>query len=1358
MLPITVPRARPPSRGGRRGTQSKLLPTFVISFFFVGLGHLMYPGMVMMSRSQVTLVLHLRLDQLQALEDIVQRWQGPVAAAVLTQQRQPSATVLKRWQVEFPEVRIAWVEVGDNAAMQASQLRARALDLVDSAFALVADIDFVPSYGLYEWLVRKATLQKYAYVIPAFEADEALGPREAREVPREKRELLEAVRAGRARPMLQHDHPAAHYWYTAFHRFYRSLGSYEIEAGEGYEPYVAAAVEVLRSPERGHRWYCTEPEEGAGEGGLPAGEGHRALVSRRLRRSRWGLRVAAEHFGVRLAPSRAGAAPAPHWRGRSGATLVLQAASDELERVGEIAVRWGGPVTAAVCVQMEEEGRAYVEWERKRARTRAGEPDSVRLVRVAAPGEDSPCLPEELVRAAVEAAGTAFLLVSHVSWLPSPDFAAHFGPLLRSPLLVPGAARPPALAFAAFFEDTRVPLSREQRYDLDEAGRGDLPALLATRRAVPWSGLASPEDEAGELAREGKPARPVDCLDLPRWLKTRSGAGGSGTYRPSCPYPWHPLALLPAAFLRGQPVHDWPRVAAAAREAGHAAAVVPGAFFTWGELPAPPPIRSLDLVFPDTPLEFRPRAPALNAGLRRDVTLAVAAAAAAAAAAGGAEWEEELGPAPTPTPPPLPPAKGRREKGYVSPHLAPLPVGPVPAALTEEWSREPARRLQREFGQRLQLAFVEGRRAADEIPVSHPPPTRTRRQRSYYDEGAPGGVVLEYYNSFYPLNELRAEALKLVASDLVLFVDPDTLPSAGMYEELTTAAATRALRRHAALGPVAFVVPAFETDFGHAAPADKAELLRRLSREPTVLRLDGSGARHGEDVRPLLSRTHPSAHYWTTNYTTWYAASAPYAVRHQYPYAPYVVAPLGMHQALLDVTPVGERSPARDVAVQRARWVAALRREGCAFLVLPDVFVTHVPLVPFGSPTPYFGLPLARAGITMTVHLTADRMERLEVLAERWPGPLVAVLFYNLDLKPVNGSGPTREQFPHTQLQWRQKHPHVSLGMLAMAKPPTKYPANIVRNAGLRAAQTDFVFPVDVDFVPDTGLHEFLDRSMPELLARASFASYIVPAFEIDANATQVWRDEDFDEKGHSKVKQDYRAVPQDKAELMGFVQNRSARPFREIESIYAHVHTQFSRWFFATREYRVRYKYPFEPWVVVAKDYAPLFDERFIYHGEDKVQWVFHISKLHFRLQVVPYHFVIHLNHPVAAWAATEYTEALFEEEAFLFETFVLEVDPADWDRRNAQVFEGYNPDQGSHEPVLLPPGVHAVLDAVAAERGLYHFAGWEEDPDTGEEALEAFEEPITDRELYDLQLRFEHEFPEHATPEADQWSLARS
>jgi len=87
-----------------------------------------------------------------------------------------------------------------------------------------------------------------------------------------------------------------------------------------------------------------------------------------------------------------------------------------------------------------------------------------------------------------------------------------------------------------------------------------------------------------------------------------------------------------------------------------------------------------------------------------------------------------------------------------------------------------------------------------------------------------------------------------------------------------------------------------------------------------------------------------------------------------------------------------------------------------------------------------------------------------------------------------------------------------------------------------------------------------------------------------------------------------------------------------------AHESTNVGKWILTDNYYRVQITSNYyEPYIISNLNYIPLFDERFIYYGDDKAQWNRHLAHIGFQYWVVPNHFVVHIPHLQNSWAGAE-------------------------------------------------------------------------------------------------------------------------
>lgn len=170
----------------------------------------------------------------------------------------------------------------------------------------------------------------------------------------------------------------------------------------------------------------------------------------------------------------------------------------------------------------------------------------------------------------------------------------------------------------------------------------------------------------------------------------------------------------------------------------------------------------------------------------------------------------------------------------------------------------------------------------------------------------------------YPVNYLRNVALRFVNTQHVYLSDIDFLPSLGLQDHLQDVLQSMSSEEE----KVALVVPAFETflyrvDF----PQNKSQLLDMISK--------GKISSFRADV---WSKGHRA-----TDFERWCTAIAPYRVKWQEDYEPYVVV-------RSSVTPYDTRFAG--FGWNKVSHIMALHAQGYEFVVLPNSFMVHMPHAP----------------------------------------------------------------------------------------------------------------------------------------------------------------------------------------------------------------------------------------------------------------------------------------------------------------------------------------------------------------------------------------------------------------------------
>ena len=280
--------------------------------------------------------------------------------------------------------------------------------------------------------------------------------------------------------------------------------------------------------------------------------------------------------------------------------------------------------------------------------------------------------------------------------------------------------------------------------------------------------------------------------------------------------------------------------------------------------------------------------------------------------------------------------------------------------------------------------------------------------------------------------------------------------------------------------------------------------------------------------------------------------------------------------------------------------------------------------------------------ITVFTQVSVNKLPRVKDIVQRWRAPVSCAVYLSTEQD--------METFIDF-LEQQQQQQHLDEGTSwtsfvafhVMVEPHTEkkqYPINILRNLALKHVQTDYVFLLDVDFVPSVGAHDRIARIMKSIedqehqqqqaqnnsrnnnpVSRHAKTMYILPAFE------------QFPENGTNTVN-DVSTVPSTKKELVHAIEQNRVDRFHKDKG--GHFSTKYHKWFSLTNTstgnklYRVKYEIVhFEPYVVARKDYLPLFSPIYRGYGFNKACWFVECVLRDFKFRVLPDDFVVHMNHP---------------------------------------------------------------------------------------------------------------------------------
>lgn len=204
------------------------------------------------SEDDVTLVLQLSMDRLQMLEMLCKHWEGPIAIALYMSDAEAqqflryamgSETIMARKNIGYHIV------YREGQFYPVNYLRNVAVSQVRTPYMFLSDIDFLPMYGLYEYIKKAIPMaelgaQKKALVVPAFETQ-----RYRLQFPKSKTELLSMLDMGTLFTFRYHVWPKGHEP-TNFAKWRTATTPYSVHWEQDFEPYVVVHKDIPKYDQR----------------------------------------------------------------------------------------------------------------------------------------------------------------------------------------------------------------------------------------------------------------------------------------------------------------------------------------------------------------------------------------------------------------------------------------------------------------------------------------------------------------------------------------------------------------------------------------------------------------------------------------------------------------------------------------------------------------------------------------------------------------------------------------------------------------------------------------------------------------------------------------------------------------------------------------------------------------------------------------------------------------------------------------------------------------------------------------------------------------------------------------------------
>ena len=301
-------------------------------------------------------------------------------------------------------------------------------------------------------------------------------------------------------------------------------------------------------------------------------------------------------------------------------------------------------------------------------------------------------------------------------------------------------------------------------------------------------------------------------------------------------------------------------------------------------------------------------------------------------------------------------------------------------------------------------------------------------------------------------------------------------------------------------------------------------------------------------------------------------------------------------------------------------------------------------------------LPEHDVQTTLVTQLDTQRLWLAKVICTRWKNPIVMVVYFA-------NQGTYDNLAESFRLGIDSDCPHVEFVFVVddtQEDESTLYPINLLRNLALERVQTSHVLLSDADFLPSTNLAEEIQNAL-EIRQEARQAlstptedrdALVVPAFEAKFNS-------DLQQQFLENTSQMAQLIPHDLDGLRECFEASTCAVFHQEQCPLAHSSTRSHRWLDGQWYNEITDEgtgasikdiqlvpcmesFKYEPYMVLPwcpsgqakpERIAPLYDERFLGYGFNKVQYVEHIRHYFYDFYVVPKGFLVHAPHPISAF-----------------------------------------------------------------------------------------------------------------------------
>ncbi|CAH1791489.1 unnamed protein product [Owenia fusiformis] len=260
--------------------------------------------------------------------------------------------------------------------------------------------------------------------------------------------------------------------------------------------------------------------------------------------------------------------------------------------------------------------------------------------------------------------------------------------------------------------------------------------------------------------------------------------------------------------------------------------------------------------------------------------------------------------------------------------------------------------------------------------------------------------------------------------------------------------------------------------------------------------------------------------------------------------------------------------------------------------------------------------------ITLVTQVSADRLYMLNDVLPYWDGPVSIAIYI-----PASESLSDKQIYDDNYLIRKLKTltQRCEITILYGAYYMEKYPINTLRNHAMRRVQTEYLLLTDADFLPSINFQRHAKLEiirLKNILNQADTdntyttnldkTAFVAPAFEYLKNP--------FKSNNLAKSKVELRKLYNTQSGIRIFNGERSDN----------HKATNYEKWFKTSHSYEVTdYQIKYEPYVVLRKhNQLPLYDERFVGYGMNKVSYLMELKAAGYTFVVLPNCWVSHIPH----------------------------------------------------------------------------------------------------------------------------------